>query len=128
MIEVGARRLGGDVAHAPAAGRALGLVNWLMAVPALRAAGRQPLPEGVDIVDLAEQGLAAWHEVRRGFRTDLAAMRSTGRAAYFPLAGFGKLLGRAARDPAAIEDDHLDLGPFEARLRLALTVATGRLW
>ena len=38
-------------------GWAAGLANFLRAVPELQARGRQPLPAGVDIADLAGQGL-----------------------------------------------------------------------
>ncbi|MEC7793732.1 MAG: squalene/phytoene synthase family protein [Pseudomonadota bacterium] len=128
LIEVAARRLGGNdsggAALAPSAGRALGLVNWLMAVPALRAAGRQPLPEGVDIAALAAEGLASFDVVGRG----LPGLTASARGAFLPLAGFRGVLRRAARDVAAVEEDRLEPGPFGARLRLALTAATGRLW
>ncbi|WP_370272774.1 squalene/phytoene synthase family protein [Pseudooceanicola nitratireducens] len=124
LIEVAARRLGGGAALAPSAGRALGLVNWLMAVSALRAAGRQPLPEGADIAALAKEGAAAFDVVARG----LPGLTASARGAFLPLAGFRGVLRRAARDVAAVEEDRLEPGPFAARLRLALTAATGRLW
>ncbi|SEJ41852.1 Phytoene/squalene synthetase [Pseudooceanicola nitratireducens] len=124
LIEVAARRLGGGTAMAASAGRALGLVNWLMAVPALRAAGRQPLPEGADIAALAREGLVAFDVVGRG----LPGLTASARGAFLPLAGFRGVLRRAARDVAAVEEDRLEPGPFAARLRLALTAATGRLW
>lgn len=124
LIAVAARQLGGGAALAPAAGRALGLASWLMAVPALTAAGRRPLPAGADVAALAGTGLDALAEVRRG----MGAVPGAARAAFYPLAGFGAVLRRAQRDPAAVAEDRLEPGPFGARMRLALTAATGRLW
>ena len=65
-----------------AAGRALGMANWLMAVPALEAAGRQPLPDGREatVARLAREGLAALAEVRAG----CSAVPGTARAAQSP--------------------------------------------
>ena len=126
LIAVAARRLGGGDTLAPAAGRALGMANWLMAVPALEAAGRQPLPDGrpETVARLAREGLAAMSEVRRGW----AGVPTAARAAFYPLAGCGAILRRAAAQSGAVAADGLEPGQFAARLRLALTAATGRLW
>jgi phytoene/squalene synthetase len=126
LISVAARRLGGGDALAAAAGRALGVANWLMAVPALEAAGRQPLPDGQPetVARLAGEGLAALGQVRAGWsQVPVAA-----RAAFYPLAGVGGVLRRAAARPALVAEDGLEPGQFGARLRLALTAGTGRLW
>lgn len=126
LIEVAARRLGGGVGLAAAAGRALGMANWLMAVPALEAAGRQPLPDGREatVARLAREGLAALAEVRAGW----SAVPETARAAFYPLAGAGGVLRRAAQRPGLVAADGLEPGPFAARVRLALMAGTGRIW
>jgi len=124
LIEVAARRLGGGADLAAPAGRALGLASWMMAVPALQAAGRPVLPAGADWAGLARDGLTEWRKVRRG----MGAVPASAHGAFFPLAGFGHVLARAAKDPALIEADGLEPGPFAMRSRLALTAATGRLW
>lgn len=124
LIEVAARRLGGGEALAPAAGRALGMANWLMAVPALEAAGRSPLPSGTAPEALAAEGLTALRKVRAGWgQVPVAA-----RAAFFPLAGIGGVLRRAIARPDRVRADTLEPGPFSARVRLALMAGTGRLW
>ncbi|WP_375172684.1 squalene/phytoene synthase family protein [Pseudooceanicola sp.] len=126
LIEVAARRLGGGERLAPAAGRALGLAAWLMAVPALEAAGRQPLPDGraETVARLAREALEAWAEVRAGW----SAVPAAARPAFFPMAGVGAVLRRAAANPARVKDDALEPGPFAARVRLALMAGTGRVW
>jgi phytoene/squalene synthetase len=126
LIAVAARRLGGGEALAAAAGRALGLANWLMAVPVLEAAGRRPLPEPgtAAVVRMAKAGQAALAEVRAGWRPVPVAARP----AFHPLAGTGAVLAKAVREPGRVAEDRLDLGPFGARVRMALTAATGRVW
>lgn len=126
LIEVAARRLGGGDALAAHAGRALGMANWLMAVPALEAAGRQPLPDGREetVARLAREGLTALGQVRAGW----SQVPALARAAFYPLAGIGPVLRKAASRPAQVKDDALETGQFAARLRLALTAGTGRLW
>lgn len=126
LIEVAARRLGGGVALAAAAGRALGMANWLMAMPALEAAGRQPLPDGraETVARLAGEALAALREVRAGW----SSVPVPARGAFYPLAGVGAVLRRAQAQPSSVAADALEPGQFAARLRLALTAGTGRLW
>lgn len=126
LIEVASRRLGGGGDLARAAGRALGIANWLMAVPALEAAGRKPLPDGRPdtVARLAGEGLAALREVRSGW-LDVPVVA---RAAFYPLAGIGGVLRRAATKPALVAEDGLEPGQFGMRLRLALTAGVGRLW
>ncbi|WP_136637482.1 squalene/phytoene synthase family protein [Pseudooceanicola onchidii] len=126
LIEVAARRLGGGETLAMAAGRALGVANWLMAVPALDRAGRQPLA-GLDAAmaaQLADKGLAALREVRAGW----SGVPASARAAFYPLAGIGGVLRRAVSDPQRVMEDRLEPGQFAARVRLALTAGTGRIF
>ncbi|MGI3168218.1 squalene/phytoene synthase family protein [Pseudooceanicola sp. C21-150M6] len=124
LIEVAALSLGGGAALAGPAGRALGLVNWFAAIPALEEAGQRPLPDGREeaVAELARTALADLAKVRRGWGEVPAAARP----AYFPLAGIGSLLRRVARQPGLVA---AGLVPGEgARLRLALTAATGRMF
>ncbi|EAQ01219.1 hypothetical protein OB2597_04425 [Pseudooceanicola batsensis HTCC2597] len=125
LIGVAARRLGGGAALAGAAGRALGVANWLMAVPALEAAGRRPLDiGGADVPALAQAGQEAMAELRAGW----SSVPSAARPAFFPLASTPGVLRRAKAEPDRVRADTLEPGPFGARLRLALTAATGRIW
>lgn len=132
LIAVAAHRLGGDASGAAvgdvagSAGRALGLANWLMAVPVLEAAGRRPLPEGSDtaIAGLARAGTVAWQEVRRAWR----GVPNAAKPAFFPMAGAGMILRRALRDPGLVRADGLEPGQLQARLRMAAMAVSGRLW
>lgn len=126
LIEVAARRLGGGAALAPMAGRVLGMANWLMALPALEAAGRRPLPDGSEtaIAGLATSALASLDDLRAGW----AQVPRAAQPAFYPLAGLRGVLQRASTEPARVRADALEPGPFAARLRLALTAGTGRLW
>ncbi|WP_322865657.1 squalene/phytoene synthase family protein [Aquicoccus sp. G2-2] len=107
---------------AQAGGLALGIANWLIAVPALKAAGRQPLPdEGPQaIAALAESGLAALARARKG------AVVSAARPALYPLVDAGHVLGKAKRHPQAVLDGKLAPNPLGSHLRLMKAALTGR--
>ena len=98
-----ARALGGapEVPETPLrhAGRALGIANWLRAVPALERAGRIPLvdgtPEGVRA--LAEEGLEAASCSARGTRRGACCAASGAAAA---LAGGAGAEARGKRSRA----------------------------
>ena len=124
LITVAARRLGSGEALGPVAGRVLGLVNWLFAVPALRAAGRSVWPEGAEVPALVRAALADLAEVRRRW----SEVPVAARPAFYPMAGAGVVLRRALRSPDLIEADGLAPGPFAGRLRMALMAGTGRVW
>jgi phytoene/squalene synthetase len=93
-----------------------GLAAWLMAVPAYRARGRDPLP------DPAPAAVAALARGGRGLRGVPAAAAP----ALLSGASAGRVLARAAADPARVEAG--TLAPSEAGRRLALLWrgATGR--
>lgn len=106
------------------AGFAVGVANWLRAVPALAAAGRRTL---------SADGDAAVREVARDALARLARARAArgqvSRAAapaLLPLWEAGPLLRRALRDPAAVRAGRLDPGPARTRLALMARAVTGR--
>ncbi len=111
-----------DEAPARAAGRALALANWFRAIPALEAAGAQPLVDGrpAAVAQLAEAGLA-----------DLAQARAAGMGrALYPALRTAWLaqtvLRQAATNPARVAQGSLGLSEFGRRARLLALSATGR--
>ncbi len=102
--------------------RGAGLANWLAAVPALRATGRAPLPDGADIAALARDGQAALARAR--------AARDRVPAACAPalLAGAqADAILRAARAaPSRVTAGTLVPSEFRRRGTLALRALTGR--
>lgn len=118
VLEVAAALLGqGDPAPARAAGLALGLANWLVAVPALKTAGRRPLPDESDpaLARQAADGLTALAEARR------ADIAPAARPAFLVLAGVRPVLKTARKHPQRVLDGTLAPGPL--RDSLALTRA-----
>ena len=107
------------------AGYALGVANWLRAVPTLEQAGRVPLVEGTaDAVrDLAQEGLNSLVQARAR-RKNIPA---DARPAFLPMWQVGPILRMAVRDPARVADGTLELSPFRCRLGLMRTAITG-LW
>jgi len=106
------------------AGFAVGVANWLRAVPALDAAGRRMQ---------SAEGEAAVREVARDALRRLARARANrarvSRAAgpaLLPLWEAGPILRRAARDPSAVRAGRLDPGPARARLALMARALSGR--
>lgn len=106
------------------AGYALGVANWLRAVPALEQAGRVPLVEGTPdaVRALAHEGLKALAEARKG-RGDIPAVA---RPALLPMWQVAPVLHRAARDPRRVADGALELSPIRRRVGLMAAAATGR--
>ncbi len=106
------------------AGRAQGLANWLLAVPALEAAGRRPLPDGRPeaVASLARTGLSLLDSAWRGDGARAPAIRP----AMIPLSEVRPLLRRAAAAPARVADGRLARAPFARASRRFWTVATGR--
>ncbi|MGZ9810680.1 squalene/phytoene synthase family protein [Pseudoroseicyclus sp. H15] len=98
------------------AGRAGGLANWLVAAPALRAAGMEPLPDLPGV--LAPLGLE-WLAKARG-----ADLRGLG-AALRPYWQTGAILRRATRHPEWVGEGRLESSPFAARLSLMAKAALG---
>lgn len=108
-------------AAARAAGSALGLANWLRAIPELEARGRLPLVDGrpTAIAALAKQGLqrlAQAHEAE--FGSALPALWSAWQAA--------PILQQAARAPQRVAANALGLSEFRRRGRLVRLTLSGR--
>lgn len=119
-----ARALGADPACEPVvrdAAWALGLMNYLRAIPTLESAGRQPLPDGrpAAIAALARDGLARLERARR-------ARGKVPVAAMLPLTGVAAGLQRAARRPGDVAMGHLAPGALRQSIETALRAATGR--
>jgi phytoene/squalene synthetase len=116
---VAARALGsGTEGAVRAVGRAGGLARYLAAVPALRAAGRDPLPPGTDPAALARDALAGL----RAARPDRAA-----RAACLAHWQAGALLEMVIADPGRVWGGGLGLSEFGKRVRLAVALVRGRV-
>jgi phytoene/squalene synthetase len=121
LMWAAARALGaepGEEAGLRGLGWAQGLANWFRAIPALEAAGRQPLVDGRPqaVAALARQGLA-----RIGPRPASRAGRIAALAAWQARAE----LGRAAKAPALVAEGRLEASP--ARKRAALMLAAARI-
>lgn len=106
------------------AGHALGLANWLRAVPALERAGRSPLVEGTHAAlgALARDGLDRLARARAA-RSQIPAPVRPALLAVWPA---GPVLRRARAAPARVGDGALDPPPFRGRLALMARAATGR--
>ena len=118
LMALAVQSLGGPQGHAGARdiGTAQGMANYLMALPALEAAGRRPVPDGRPeaLGALAAQGLAlfdkaARHDLPHAARPALlAAWRSR------------SILKQAARDPSLIASGSVGQCEFARR--------GGRVW
>ncbi len=119
VMELAARHLGCGEAGIPVVrefARGAGMATLLRALPALRAASRDPLPEGVDEVALAREALAAMARAR-------AQRRQVPRAAA-PAMLSGWVADRRLSAFAAGEAP--EVSAFAARSVLLLRAATGR--
>jgi phytoene/squalene synthetase len=97
-----------------------GMAGWLMAVPALRARGREPLPaEPAALARAAMARLEAGRRARGGLPSGAAP-------ALYPACGARRILDRARAEPARVEAGAL--APPEALRRsdLAWLALTGR--
>ncbi|MBE0455128.1 MAG: squalene/phytoene synthase family protein [Roseovarius sp.] len=125
LMRVAARALGqaGEGALG-SAGLALGLANWLRAIPALEAAGRAPLPDGraQAVRRLAEEGL----EHLRAARARRAEVARAARPALLPLWETGAVLSRALRAPEAVAEGQLDPAPARSGVMLVFRAISGR--
>jgi phytoene/squalene synthetase len=106
LMWASARALGGrDEAAARAVGRAGALAAWFVAVPALEARGRLPLPEGADLAALAREGLAL---LRRGARgPEVPALRAAWQA--------DAILRQVAAAPGRVRAGQLGTSEFRRR-------------
>jgi len=107
------------------AGYALGLANWLRAVPALEAAGRIPLVEGTQdaVRALAQEGLEGLAEARRRRRD----VPKAARPACLPVTQAEAVLRRAVALPGRVGDGTLDPAPIRRRWALGRAALLG-LW
>ena len=123
VLETAAALLGqSNPAASRNAGYALGLANWLTAVPALKAAGKHPLPDEnpATLAALADEGLAAIKVARQ------AGIKKSARAAFFVMVGVKPLLKSARKRPERILDGTLEPGPIASSLSLLQAVTLNR--
>lgn len=122
-----AQALGAGAKAEPAArayGTALGVANFLRAVPELMARGRKPLLDtrAEAVADCANRALHMWQSAR-------AQRRDLGGAwpAALPCAQAGAILRLAARQPHLVLQGGLHLPPMQARARLIWASMMGRV-
>lgn len=120
LMWLAAKACGGtDETAARALGWAMGLANYLRAVPELEARGRQPLPDGRPqaVSDLAAEGLAKLAAARGRVPTAaaLAAWQARG------------LLRQAAETPGLVAAGQMGLSEFARRWGLLRASITGRV-
>ena len=126
LLVVAARALGNQVDDpARKAGRALGLANWLRAVPDLEAAGRIPLVDGrPDAVRaLAVEGLT----YLKAARAARAQITRAARPAMLSLWHTGPILTRARKTPSMVANGLVTPGYLRSRITLMSRATTG-LW
>jgi 15-cis-phytoene synthase len=126
LVTVAARALGADVDQAAGladAGWAFGLARFLVAVPALEAAGRLPLVDGrpYAVAELAAEGLARLARARGQDVPPLA------RAALFAGWRADRILRAALVDPGRVAAGTLPAAGLRDSLRLA-ALAAGARW
>ncbi|MEL7258238.1 MAG: squalene/phytoene synthase family protein [Pseudomonadota bacterium] len=124
LLLLAAARALGEVEETPVmkAGYALGLCNWLRAVPALERAGRVPLVDGRPeaVRALAEEGLEVLEEARK------AGVPRAVRPAMLALWQVEGLLTQVIRNPGAVAEDRIALSPFRRRFGLMVKAVLGR--
>jgi phytoene/squalene synthetase len=125
LMWLAARALGapdGAEAAVRAYGWAAALANYLRAVPELAARGRVPIPEGVDLRELAASGLArlsAAHGARKSVPKDVAPALLAGWQA-------APVLRLAAAEPDRVVQGALAPTEFRRRWRLLWQAFSGR--
>lgn len=98
-----------------------GLANYLLAVPALVAAGRQPLPSGTDPAELAREGLGRL----AALRPEVAALPRRLRPALRAAWRIDSVLSRAALRPETVLLGGLAPSEFHRRGSLLWRVIAG---
>ena len=127
LIWAGVRALGAGPDAEPVArdyGWAMGLANYLRAIPALEAQGRIPLVDGRPeaLRDLAAEGLARLARAR-----GLRRLLGPGGPALLPGWQTGALLVMVRDEPRLVGQSGLTLSEFSRRGRLLWQATTG-LW
>jgi hypothetical protein len=125
LMQVAAQALGGCAPEvAQDAGYALGLANWLKAIPALEAAKRVPLLDGRPeaVAALAEAGLARLKRAREGRKDVSAAAGQAFLAAWQAEAD----LRQAAQTPERVAAGALGMSEFGKRTVLMWRALSGR--
>lgn len=125
LMWLAARALGapdGAEAAVRGYGWAAGLANFLRAVPELQARGRQPLPAGTDLAQLAQTGLDRITQAR------VARKTLPKEAAPALLVGWQaeRMLQMVVRDPEAVADGRLAPSEFQRRGGLLWQAFSGR--
>ncbi|WP_422395927.1 squalene/phytoene synthase family protein [Roseovarius rhodophyticola] len=124
LLLLAAAKALGQVEEAPVlkAGYALGVANWLRAVPALERAGRVPLVDGRGeaVRTLAEEGLTALREARK------LGVPKPVRPAMLAVWQVEGLLRQVVREPSVVVEDRMALSPFRRRFGLMVKAVTGR--
>ncbi len=126
LMWTAARLLGaaaGDEAAVRAIARAGALANWFLAIPALEAKARRPLPDGRPqaVAALAREALGGLREARSGRAGRVGRVARVGRATRpATLAAWRArpLLRQAARDPLAVVEGRLAQSEFARRAGL----------
>lgn len=122
LMALAVRVLGGAADEvARGYGAAQGMANYLMAVPAIRGAGRRALPAGVDLRALAATALADLAHAR----TRRAAVARPARPALLAAWRAGPVLRRVLADPGAVEAGRLGQSEFARRGGLLWAVLRG---
>jgi phytoene/squalene synthetase len=112
LMALAVRALGGAADEvAQGYGAAQGMANYLLAVPAIRAAGRMALPPGVAVRGLAAAGLEGLARARAG----RAAVAGAARPAVLAAWRAGPVLRRAMADPEGVEAGRLGQSEFARR-------------
>lgn len=117
LMEVATAALGGmDSGPAALLGQVGALTNYLLAVPALIAAGRRPLPDldEAAISTLAGRYLARLSKGPLATHRPSREMKIAGLSAWRTRA----ILGQARRDPGAVLDGRLGTSEFRRRVSL----------
>lgn len=126
LMLLSVRALGGEAdAMARGLGAAQGLANYLMAVPALEAAGKMPLPDGraAAVAALAREGLSRLADAR----ARAAQVGRTARPALLAAWRAGALLSQAARRPDLVASGGLGQSEFARRGSLLWRAFTGSI-
>lgn len=119
LMQIAAELLNGPTELAQKAGYALGVANWLRAIPELEAQKRVPLVDGTaeGVRALAETGVDALTAART------QSVPKTAAPAFWPATGCARVLKHAMDTPARVADGAL---PEPNRLSFALKAALGR--